>query len=521
MKQTQKKITTRRWRREDIPQIIECSRATYHDYPEEFIYTERLYEMQFSAFPQGQIVAVCDKKIIGYATCMIVSIDDEFWYDVDELTGAGTFSTHNQDGDTLYGADIGVHPDYQRKGVSKLLYARRLAILKKYNLKRMIAYGRLPGYEKYAGKMTAEQYVEKVTDGELRDSALNAHLSAGYRVKKVQLDITIDRSSLNYSTFLVMDNPDYKEAKKKISSAVFPKIQARRIRVCAAQYHMREINSFEDLERSVEFFVDSADSYHCHFILFPEYFTYQLLSYKKKLSMREAAEVLNGYTDRYIDMFKRFAKRYSIYIIGGSHPVLREDKYYNTAHLFTPSGKVYTQDKLHITPAERKEGGIEPGEVIRVFKTPLARIAIQVCYDVEFPELSRLLTLAGVEVLFVPFYTEEKKAYYRVRHCAQARAVENFIYVVMTGNVGNMRTQSGSFFNYSKAAILTPSDFSFPEKGIEGEADPNVEAVVVSELALSSLSQQRHVATVRPLHDMRSDLYTLSAKNSIEIIQVE
>ena len=515
------KITTRRWRHEDIPEIIVCSRATYHDYPEEYIFTQRHYEMQFAAFPQGQFVAVCGKKIIGYATCMIVSIDDDFWYDVDELTGAGTFSTHNQDGDTLYGADIAVHPDYQRRGVAMLLYKRRRSVLKRYNLRQMIAFGRLSGYRNYAGKMTAEQYVEKVTNGELQDPALNAHLKAGFHVKKVQLDITVDRSSLNYSTFLVMLNPDFNVAKKKISSAVFPKIQARRVRVCAAQYHMRAIQSFQNLERSVEFFIDSADSYHCHFLLFPEYFTYQLLSFIKHLSMKEAAEKLAGYTDRYVNMFKRFAQKYNIYIIGGSHPVLRDGKYYNTAHLFTPSGNVYTQEKLHITPVERNEGGIEPGTALRIFRTPLARIAIQVCYDIEFPEAARLLTLAGAEIIFVPCYTEEKKAYYRVRHCAQARAVENFIYVVMTGSVGNMLTQSGSFLNYSQAAILTPSDFSFPEKGIEGEADPNVETVVVSELALSSLSQQRHVATVRPLHDMRPDLYELCPKNKIEIVQVE
>lgn len=477
--------------------------------------------MQFAAFPQGQVVAVCDKKIIGYATSIIVSIDDDFWYDVDELTGAGTFSTHNPDGDTLYGADIAVHPDYQRMGVAMLLYQRRKSILKRYNLRQMIAYGRLPGYKNYAGKMSAEQYVEKVTKGELTDQALNAHLKTGYHVKKVQLDITIDKASLNYSTFLVMPNLEYNLAKKRISSAVFPKIQARRVRVCAAQYLMKPILFFEDLERSVEFFVDTADSYHCHFLLFPEYFTYQLLSFQKRLSMKEAAQVLAGYTDQYIDMFTRFAKKYNIYIIGGSHPVLRDGKYYNTAHLFTPAGNVYTQDKLHITPAERDGGGIEPGTTIRIFNTPLARIAIQVCYDIEFPEVSRLLTLAGVEIIFVPFYTEEKKAYYRVRHCAQARAVENFIYVAMTGSVGNMQTKSGSFMNYSQAAILTPSDFSFPEKGIEGKADPNVEAVVISELALSSLSQQRHVATVRPLHDMRLDLYELCPKNKIEIIRVE
>ena len=91
----------------------------------------------------------------------------------------------------------------------------------------------------------------------------------------------------------------------------------------------------------------------------------------------------------------------------------------------------------------------------------------------------------------------------------------------MTGNVGNLRTQIGSFINYSQAAVLTPSDFAFPEKGIEGEADPNVEAVVISELALSSLAQQRHVASVRPLHDRRPDLYDLQSKTKIEVIRVE
>ncbi|HSG27204.1 MAG TPA: GNAT family N-acetyltransferase, partial [Candidatus Krumholzibacterium sp.] len=162
------KITVRRWRSEDIPGIIECSRAAYRDYAEEYIYTPRPYRMQFSAFPQGQFVALCGKQIVGYATCLIVNIDEEFWYDVDELTGAGTFSTHNPDGDTLYGADIAVHPDFRRRGVAGMLYKRRRSLLKRYNLRRMIAYGRIPGYREYAGKMTADQYVEKVKAGELR-----------------------------------------------------------------------------------------------------------------------------------------------------------------------------------------------------------------------------------------------------------------------------------------------------------------------------------------------------------------
>ncbi len=521
MTQKQVKITTRRWRESDIPEIIECSRAVYNDYPPEFIFDQRHYEMQFKAFPDGQFVALAKGRIIGYTTALIVHIDDDYWYDVDEISGAGTFSTHNPDGDTLYGADIGVHPDFRRHGVAMKLYQRRKGLLKRYNLKRMIAYGRIPGYRDYAGRMSAEQYVEQVVAGNLRDQALNAHLKAGYQVKKVQLDITIDKSSLNYSTFLEMLNPDFNLSKKKIASFVSVKHPARRMRVCAAQYAMKPVASWEELEKNVTFFVEFSDSYHCHFLIFPEYFTFQMFSCLKETSYGDMVKALTHYTDRYIDLFKRLAQKFNLYIIGGSHPVQESGYIYNTAHLFTPTGHVYTQEKLHITPAERQDANIQPGRALRIFKTPFARIAIQICYDIEFPEVSRLLTLAGAEVLFVPYYTEEKKAYHRVRFCAQARAVENFVYVVMTGNVGNMQTPAGSFLNYSQSAILTPSDFSFPEKGVEGETDPNVESALVSELTLSSLAQQRHVATVRPLHDRRADLYTLNALHKVEVIQVD
>ena len=516
------RVTVRRWKLDDIPGIIACNKAAYVDYPPEFAYDQRQYEMQFNTFPEEQFVAIADGRVVGYATSIIVSLDDEnYWYDVDEITGAGTFTTHNVLGDTLYGADIAVHPDLRRLGVSGMLYERRRNLLKRYNLRRMIAYGRIPGYKEHAGRMAAEQYVRKVVAGDLTDPALNAHLKAGYEVKKVQLDITVDFSSLNYSTFLEMPNPDFNLAKKRISTPGVPRRPARRARVCAAQYQMRPIRAWQEMEDAVEFFVDTAAASHCHFLLFPEYFTYQLISCLPPSDMRRMALALAGLSDRYVEMFRRLARRYSLYIIGGSHPVMRAGRLYNTAHLFTPLGNVHTQDKLHVTPVERNESGIEPGVGIRVFNTPLARIAIQICYDIEFPEVARLLTLAGAEVIFVPLYTDEKKAYYRVRHCAQARAVENFVYVVIAGNVGNMRTPMGSFLNYSQAAVLTPSDFPFPERGIEGEADPNVESVVVSELALSALSQQRHVATVRPLHDRRPDLYRLETIAPIEVVRVE
>jgi predicted amidohydrolase len=220
-------------------------------------------------------------------------------------------------------------------------------------------------------------------------------------------------------------------------------------------------------------------------------------------------------------MFKRFAKKHQLYIIGGSTVILRNDgKLYNVAHFFTPRGKVYTQDKLHITPYEREMWNVRPGNGLKVFDTPMGRVAIQVCYDIEFPEVARLLALAGAEVIFVPFSTDEKKAYYRIRYSAHARAVENYIYTVIAGNAGNLPNRQ-YLLNYSQSAILTPSDFAFPALGVAAEADPNVETVVVGELALSNLAKQREVGSVKPLYDRRTDIFELKSKIPIEIIHVD
>jgi len=235
----------------------------------------------------------------------------------------------------------------------------------------------------------------------------------------------------------------------------------------------------------------------------------------------KAIRKLASMEDKYIVMFKRFAKKHQLYIIGGSTVISRKDGHlYNVSHFFTPRGKVYTQDKLHVTPFEREIWNIRPGHGLKVFDTPFGRIAIQVCYDIEFPEVSRLLALAGAEVIFVPFSTDEKKEYYRIRYSAQARSVENYIYTVISGNAGNLPTKQ-YLLNYSQSAIITPNDFSFPTLAVAAEADPNVETVVVGELALSNLAKQREVGSVKPLYDSHTDIFELKSNIPIEVIHVD
>ena len=514
-------VNVRRWKKSDIPELIRCQNVAYPNMARESLSDERKLLMQLTAFPEGLYLAEVEGKVAGYCTSLILQIDDESpWYSYDEITGCGTFSTHDPSGETLYGSDIAVHPKYRGKGIAGKLYKRRKALLKRYNLCRMVAGGRIPGYAAQAKKMTAETYIEKVKAGELKDMALSVHLKAGYDVLSVHYAYLNDSESMNYATYLHMDNPDFNSERRMIAAAPLRR-PVRKIRICAAQYQMRPIQSWEELERQVSFFVETANESHCHFLLFPELFTAQLFSMlSPDLDSRQAIKEVARFHEKYLEMFKRFAVDHGLYIIGGSQPVEIEGELRNVAHLFSPNGGVYTQEKIHITSVERRSYDVQPGDKLRVFETPLGRIGILISYDIEFPELARLLTLHGIEVLFVPFATDERKSYFRVRHCAQARAVENIIYVVMTGCVGNLPQVRSFLVNYGQAAICTPCDIAFPSDGIMEEADPATETVIISELDLNDLAMARDIGSVKPLQDRRTDLYSLTSLMPVEIVAV-
>ncbi len=510
----------RRARRSDLEAIWQCQRAAYASLPESGLCDRRQLELQLKTFPEGQIVVTHEKQVVGYAMSLIVQLDDESpWYSYNEITGAGTFATHTPSADTLYGADIAVHPDHRGKGVGRLLYRGRVQILERFNLRCMVAGGRIPGFHAHAGKMSAEEYVAEVEAGRLYDPALSLQLKIGYRVRAVHHGYLRDEQSLDYATYLELPNPSFHPERRRIAGSPL-KRPVRRVRVCAAQYQMRPISGWDDLEQQVYFFARTAQTYHCHFLVFPELFTAQLFSSfpREELELEGIGRLARLY-DRYLETFRELARDTGLFIVGGSHPVRTGDETKNVAHLFTPSGEYYTQEKLHITPNERREYGITQGEGLTVFDTGYARVAMLVCYDVEFPELSRLVTLAGAEILFVPFSTDERKSYLRVRYSAHARAVENIVYVVLSGNVGNLPQVDNFLINYGHAAICTPSDFAFPTDGLAAVADTASETVVIADLDLDALQLSREIGSVRPLRDRRPDLYELVAKVDVGVVR--
>jgi predicted amidohydrolase len=280
-----------------------------------------------------------------------------------------------------------------------------------------------------------------------------------------------------------------------------------KLRVSAVQYHLHTIRSFEDFAKQSEHYIKTAEEFGAEFVLFPEFFTTQLMSIGDKQGNALTINDLPEFTEQYRDLFASLAKKTNMHIIGGTHVIRKGDRLYNVAHLFYPDGRIAEQPKLHITPTEVKEWKMTPGESLQVFETEKGTIAILTCYDIEFPEIVRMAKARGADVIFCPSCTDDRHGFHRVRYSCHARAVENQVYVVTTGTVGSLPTVDFMRANFGQAAVITPNDIPFPPRGILVEGEINDDMVVTADLDLELLYQVRESGSVTTWRDRRTDLY--------------
>jgi predicted amidohydrolase len=282
------------------------------------------------------------------------------------------------------------------------------------------------------------------------------------------------------------------------------------VRLCVSQYMMRRVESFEQFAKQCEFITDVGSDYKSDFVVFPELFTTQLLALVKAERPSDSARKLAEFTPAYLELFNDLAVRFNVNIIGGSQLVIEDEELFNIAYLFRRDGTIEKQYKLHVTPNESRWWGVSPGDTVEVFDTDRGKIAILICYDVEFPELARIARAKGADILFVPYNTDERSGYLRVRHCAQARAIENQIYVAISGCAGMMPFVDNADMHYAQCAVLTPSDFEFARDAVGSESMPNIETVVLHDVDLELLRRNRVQGTVRPWTDRRPELYSVN-----------
>ncbi len=275
---------------------------------------------------------------------------------------------------------------------------------------------------------TAEAYVEAVRKKEQRDPVLSFQLRNDFEfIGLIPHYLDADYQSMGYCVHMMWRNPKVAQTPAKGKQKNYGKRQPDSVRVGTVQYQQRKVQSFEEFMEAVAYFVDVVADYKGDFVVFPELFTLQLLSMEsQQLSPVEAIEALTKYTPQFREAMRDLALRYNINIIGGSHPTrMPNGRVENICYIFLRDGTVHAQAKIHPTPNEAYWWNIEGGSELDVIQTDCGPIGVLICYDSEFPELARHLTDQGAQILFVPFCTDERQGYLRVRYCCQARAVEN------------------------------------------------------------------------------------------------
>ena len=499
--------------KEDYKELILAMEAAYPVWKGNY-WSVNSIDKLINIFPEGQIVIKADNVVVGCALSIIVNYNtfsDNHTYK--QITGNYTFKTHDEEnGDVLYGIEVFIHPDYRGLRMGRRLYDARKDLCEHLNLRSIIFGGRIPNYHKFSDTLTPKEYIKKVKQKEIFDPVLSFQISNDFHVKKVLKNyMPEDVQSMEYATLLEWDNIYYTSQNRKQFDV------KSYVRLGLVQWQMRPFVDMDEMFVQVEYFIDSISSYKSDFALLPELFNGPLLAEFNHMGEADSMRALAQYTPDFKRRFRELAIKYNVNIITGSVPALEGNVLKNVGFVCHRNGQIDQYEKIHITPDEARFWGMTGGDILKVIETDAGKIGVLICYDVEFPELPRLLAEQGMQLLFVPFLTDTQNAYNRVRYCAQARAIENECFVAITGCIGNLPQVENMDIQYSQSAVFTPCDFSFPSNGIKSEATANTEMLLIADVDLSLLDELHARGSVRNLKDRRTDFYELTLKGQKSI----
>ncbi|MCG8440889.1 MAG: bifunctional GNAT family N-acetyltransferase/carbon-nitrogen hydrolase family protein [Caulobacterales bacterium] len=505
------KLVARTAQPSDVAAIVDLVDRAY---PGEASYSPGMVQGQVTQFPMGQFVVEYEGAVVGYAATFVIdertAMRPHTW---SAITGGGYAARHDPNGDWLYGMEVCVDPRFRGLRIGQRLYDARKRLCEELELKGIVFGGRMPGFAFHrAAYPTPEDYLEAVKAKKIRDPVADFQIGNDFEPQGVLRNyLPSDLDSGGHAALMTWRNPyaDPELAREPASGR-----DPEAVRVATVQYQQRAVASFEEFIANIEYFVDVVTDYKADFVVFPELFTLTLLSFEnKRLSPMEGVEAVAGHTERFVEAIRALAISYNVNIIAGSHPTRAgpgDGEIQNVGYVCLRDGQVHAQAKIHPTPNETYWWNFQGGDEARAIQTDCGPIGVLICYDVEFPELARRLADEGARILFVPFCTDTRQGYMRVRYCAQARAIENQCYVVMSGNVGNLPNVENMDIQYARSCILTPCDFPFARDGVAEEASENVEQVTFADLDLSDLAWARTQGTVRNLRDRRFDLYQIN-----------
>jgi predicted amidohydrolase len=266
-------------------------------------------------------------------------------------------------------------------------------------------------------------------------------------------------------------------------------------RIALAQYPIEYQAEWSTFERKIEGLVAEAADAGAKLLVFPEYGAMELASLlpaEWRKDVRRQLVELQAFLDGYLALHARLARRHQATIVASSFPVRVGERYRNRAYLATPDERLRFQEKLMMTRFEAEEWGISAGDAVRVFNTPVGRIGISICYDIEFPLIARRQAEAGAKLILTPSCTDTLAGHHRVHVGARARALESQAYVAVAPTVGSAPWSPAVDVNVGRAAIYSPPDRGLPDDGTLALGALDVPGWVMAEIDLEAVAAVRN-----------------------------
>ncbi len=272
-------------------------------------------------------------------------------------------------------------------------------------------------------------------------------------------------------------------------------------KIALAQYPIVRPESLKAWSASISGWVTEAALGGAKLLVFPEYAAMDLAGLEPAI-MSDLQGSLHFVADLHEEvhsLYRTLAIANDVHLIAGSIPFRRHDgRFVNRASLFAPSGKSGFQDKIVMTRFERERWHITGGDRLNVFKTDLGVIGIAICYDIEFPLIARSQAEAGAELIVTPSCTDSMQGYWRVRHGAQARALEGQCFVAQSPTIGLAAWSPVLDENHGLAGLFGPPDGDSPEDGVLSLGEGGRAGWTYGEIDTDRVQRWRGEGAVRP-----------------------
>jgi GNAT superfamily N-acetyltransferase len=165
------------------------------------------YKKHIELFPDGQLCVVETSvgRVVGMTSTIRMDFDFAHpGHTFADIIQGGWLTSHQPDGAWLYGADIGTHPDYRKRGIARALYAARHEVVQRLGMRGQLTVGMPSGYGAVKHELTAEAYYDELVAGTRQDPTISAQRAIGFELRGLVAGYINDPVCDGYGVVLVL-----------------------------------------------------------------------------------------------------------------------------------------------------------------------------------------------------------------------------------------------------------------------------------------------------------------------------